>query len=293
MGKKHTLSSSYTYRIGSEYIKYLDRSNENLLRYLDDVKNIKPLTEDEEKECINQLKMGGKLAEKAKNKLIVHNQRFIIAQAKRMCPSNMDICDFISEGNRGLIESFETFDPNMGGSFLRHAASYVFKYQNTFLKNNVLIKTKNMERVTPTMTAKLTKEFIIENEREPSNSELLEKYIQYGVKVRDIRDLNKIDVESMTIDDDDENKIKRQYGTEDDFESRLHTKLVHENINNFIETKLTPNEACVIKARFGFIDGIEKDIDMIAEEIGMTPKEVKLNLKRAMRKFNNQKKLFE
>lgn len=294
MAKRHVISNTFTYKVNGDYIKFLDRSNENLLRYLSEVKDFEPLTPEEEKETIKELGMGGEATARAREKLITHNQRFVVSQAKRMCPSDMDICDFISEGNRGLIEAVDTFDPKVGASFLRHASAYIFKYQSAFLKNNVLIKTKNRERVSTTLTTKFTNEFILENQREPSVEELFQKYVEAGVKLTDKRDLIKIDVDSIVINDDNEDdKVTKQYGEVDDFDTRLNNRLIAERLRQFMKDNLTPIEKYVLESKYGFYNGIEKSIETIAVEIGLTKEEVEENIKSGLKKIKNKKHLFE
>lgn len=294
MAKRHVISNTFTYKVNGDYIKFLDRSNENLLRYLSEVRYFEPLTPEEEKEVIKDLGKGGETTAKAREKLIIHNQRFVVSQAKRMCPNEMDICDFISEGNRGLIEAVDTFDPKVGASFLRHASAYIFKYQSAFLKNNYLIKTKNRERVSTTLTTKFTNEFILENQREPSVDELFQKYVEAGVKLSDKRDLIKIDIESIiTSDDSDDDKVAKQYGEIDDFDTRLNNRLIAERLKQFMTDNLTPNEKYVLESKYGFYNGIEKSPETIAIEIGMTKEEVEANIKSGLKKIKEKKYLFE
>lgn len=290
---RHTIDNSFTYKYGNGQIRFLDTDNENLNRYLKDISKYKPLTREEQDATIEDLLKGGIIAQKAREKLVLHNQRYILATAKQLCPVEMDINDFICEGNRGLLESFETFDPKVGASFLRHAASYIMKYQLAFLKDNVLIKTKNRERVSKTKTDKLTKEFIDKNGREPNIDELLELYQDSGVKIRDRRDLTKIPIESMMdTDEDDEDKIKKQYGENDPFDERLDLSIKSENLNKFINNNLIPVERYVIKCKFGFY-GNEISNETISVVLGCPKSEVDTILKGAFEKFNRNKGRFE
>ncbi len=290
---RHKIDNSFTYKFGSTQVRFLDNDNENLNRYLKDISKYKPLSKEEQNAIIEDLSKGGITAQRARDKLVLHNQRYILASAKRLCPVEMDINDFICEGNRGLLESFETFDPKVGASFLRHAAAYIVKYQMAFLKDNVLIKTKNRERVSKTKTDKLTKEFVDKNGREPNIDELLELYQENGVKIRDRRDLAKIPIESMMdTDDDDEDNIKRQYGEIDPFDDRLNLSMISENVNSFINTCLAPMERYVVKCKYGFY-GNEVSNSTISVVLGCTKPEIDTILKGALEKLSKNKKQFE
>ncbi len=67
---------------------------------------LSPLTQEEEKECIERMKEGDL---KAKHELIEHNLRLVAHVAKKYQASDEDMEDLISIGTIGLIKAVETF----------------------------------------------------------------------------------------------------------------------------------------------------------------------------------------
>lgn len=67
---------------------------------------LSPLTQEEEKECIERMKEGDL---KAKHELIEHNLRLVAHVAKKYQANDEDMEDLISIGTIGLIKAVETF----------------------------------------------------------------------------------------------------------------------------------------------------------------------------------------
>lgn len=79
----------------------------------------RPLTAQEEKECLEQMKNGDL---KAKNRLIEHNLRLVAHIIKKYYASANDQDDLISIGTIGLIKAVNTFDRSKGIRLSSYAA---------------------------------------------------------------------------------------------------------------------------------------------------------------------------
>ncbi|MCM1289329.1 MAG: RNA polymerase sporulation sigma factor SigK [Corallococcus sp.] len=104
----------------------------------------KPLSAEEEAECIARMQKGSKTA---RDKLICHNMRLVAHIAKKYGKNDMD--DLISIGSIGLIKGVETFSPNKGTTLATYLARCIEneilmtlrankRYQNTVYLNNTL-----------------------------------------------------------------------------------------------------------------------------------------------------------
>lgn len=100
-------------------MSYIDK---HLLFYLNQINRIPLLTRDEEYKLAVRAQKGD---QKAKQRLISANLRFVVQTAKRYSNSNISILDLISEGNLGLIRAVETFDPNRGFHFISYAVHWI------------------------------------------------------------------------------------------------------------------------------------------------------------------------
>lgn len=64
-------------------------------------------------------------AEKAREQLVVHNLRLVIANAKRFVNRGVEFLDLLQEGNLGLMKASEKFDPSMGYKFSTYATWWI------------------------------------------------------------------------------------------------------------------------------------------------------------------------
>ncbi|MFI3260866.1 MAG: RNA polymerase sporulation sigma factor SigK [bacterium] len=88
-----------------------------------------PLSEDEEKKCILEMKNGSK---DARNKLIEHNLRLVAHIVKKFDSKNADVDDLISIGTIGLIKGIDTYKFDQDVKITTYAARCI---QNEILMN--------------------------------------------------------------------------------------------------------------------------------------------------------------
>ena len=79
---------------------------------------LSPLSQEEEKECLEKLKNGDV---QAKEELILHNMRLVAHVAKKYQNDEDEIEDLISIGTIGLLKAVSSFDYNFGNRFATYA----------------------------------------------------------------------------------------------------------------------------------------------------------------------------
>ena len=93
--------------------------------YMADVRRFKTLDET----AINDLtERAAKGDERAINKLVNCNLRFVVSVAKRYQGLGLDLMDLINEGNIGLYKAVTTYDPSKGAKFLPFAVHWIRAY---------------------------------------------------------------------------------------------------------------------------------------------------------------------
>ena len=90
--------------------------------YLKEINKIPLLSADEE---IKYAKAAAAGDEKAKKILIESNLRFVVNVAKKYQNKNIPIMDLISEGNIGLMNAADRFDPDKGYKFISYAVWWI------------------------------------------------------------------------------------------------------------------------------------------------------------------------
>ena len=90
--------------------------------YLDEIGAKSLLSEDEERRLAARIHAGD---ERALNKLIEANLRFVVAIARQYQNKGLPIDDLISEGNIGLMKAARKYDGERGVRFVNYAVVFV------------------------------------------------------------------------------------------------------------------------------------------------------------------------
>lgn len=101
------------------------RDDKSVQDYLADINKIPTISIEEEVELARLIQKGGKEGEKAKEKLINANLRFVVSVAKQYQGSGLPLPDLISEGNIGLVKAAEKFDDQRGFKFISYAVWWI------------------------------------------------------------------------------------------------------------------------------------------------------------------------
>jgi RNA polymerase sigma-32 factor len=69
-------------------------------------------------------------------RLIVANMRMVVALAHHYCRSDDDLGDFVQEGNRGLLQAVDKYDPTRGIKFCSYAVWWIRAYMLKLTMSN-------------------------------------------------------------------------------------------------------------------------------------------------------------
>tara|TARA_R110000868_G_scaffold115997_8_gene309372 strand:+ start:739 stop:1614 length:876 start_codon:yes stop_codon:yes gene_type:complete len=102
--------------------------------YLSDISNIDMFSSAEaEAECAFKAVNGDT---KAKQELVTRNLRFVVSVAKSYVTDGVYLEDLINEGNIGLVEAAEKFNPTMGNKFFTYAVYWIVRNIRQYVSNN-------------------------------------------------------------------------------------------------------------------------------------------------------------
>ena len=102
-----------------------NRSSEALDKYLVEIGRAPLISIDEEIELAQKIRKGGPEGERAKDKLVTANLRFVVSVAKQYQHQGLTLTDLIDEGNIGLIKAAQKFDETRGFKFISYAVWWV------------------------------------------------------------------------------------------------------------------------------------------------------------------------
>ena len=102
-----------------------NRSSEALDKYLVEIGRAPLISIDEEIELAQKIRKGGPDGERAKEKLVTANLRFVVSVAKQYQHQGLTLTDLIDEGNIGLIKAAQKFDETRGFKFISYAVWWI------------------------------------------------------------------------------------------------------------------------------------------------------------------------
>ena len=102
--------------------QFTNRENKSLDKYLNEISKVEMITPSEEVELAIRIKKGD---QRALEKLVNANLRFVVSVAKQYQNQGLTLGDLINEGNMGLIKAAQRFDETRGFKFISYAVWWI------------------------------------------------------------------------------------------------------------------------------------------------------------------------
>ena len=240
-----------------------NRSSEALDKYLVEIGRAPLITIDEEIELAQKIKKGGPEGERAKDKLVTANLRFVVSVAKQYQHQGLTLTDLIDEGNIGLIKAAQKFDETRGFKFIAEQSRIVRLPLNQVGSLNKINHEIN--------------KFEQENQRHPSVSELSEATNIDEEKIGQslMADGHHVSIDAPFQDGEDNCMLDVMPSGED---SRTDRQVDHESmaleLNSVLNKVLKDREITIIRECFG-IGCHEKGLEEIGDQLGLTRERVR------------------
>lgn len=219
--------------------------------YLEEINKI-PLLSREEEDVLARKAIAGD--EKAKEKLIVANLRFVVQVAKKYQKYGISLLDLINEGNMGLIKAAERFDPDMGFHFISYAVWWIRQAIILAINQKVSIIRLPMNRtIDLNRIEKIQKELENEMGKEPTLLQIAERL---DLPVEEVKWLKQISSDYISLDaplSGDSDNTQMSTMEDDKYESpetEAMNKALHDALNTILD-ELTESERQIIEYRFG------------------------------------------
>ena len=272
--------------------KSTERNNISVNNYLKEVNRYPMATVDEEVTLAQRIRQGGKEADKARQRLIEANLRFVISVANQYHQPNMDLSDLISEGNIGLIKAAELFDDTRGFKFISYAVWWIRQsISSTIYENGRII------RLPLNQQALLNKYFILMNktiqkeQREPTTAEFAEfaDISEYKASMLIEQNHKTLSMDAPLSEDTETSVgdlVPSRYRTDDS----LDKESLHQDIAAILNHILTAKEREIILRSFG-IGCKEEGLEEIGFSLGLSRERVRQIREKALRTIRRSQKI--
>ena len=271
-----------------------NRNSEALDKYLVEIGRAPMISIDEEIELAQIIRKGGRVGERAKNKLVEANLRFVVSVAKQYQHQGLTLTDLIDEGNIGLIKAAERFDETRGFKFISYAV-FCLKKKNL----QAIAEQSRIVRLPLNQVGSLNKvnqeinKFEQENQRRPSVQEISDRT---GVDEDKITQSIMASGHHVSIDapfgEDDDNSMADVMSSGDD--SRTDKHVDHESmaqeLKQVLSKCLKERERKIVCACFG-IDETEKGLEEIGDKMELTRERVRQIREKSITKLRESGKI--
>src|SRR2546423_5304948 len=284
------MSSFSTYLIGFIVLIFCSSPSTAFDQYLQDIQKLPLITDAEEERRLARRAQAGD--EKAAERLVTANLRFVISYVKKYQGHGLDLGELVAIGNEGLLKAVRKFDPDQGVKFISYAVWWV---RQAVLK--ALAEQTRSVRIPLNQNSQLIRmsrtETYLSQEpgREPTDNEIAKALEDTVENVRTARRMTaaelSLDAPVDRTDKDAATLGERFAGQEGgEIEQGTHGKLMREFIDRIFQKYLTPRERKILYLYYGLEEGSEAmTLEKIGALMGVTRERIRQIRERAFEKL--------
>lgn len=258
--------------------------------YLKEISHFPLLTREEEEKYAILFAAGNK---KARDVLMKHNLRLVVAIAKKYMGRGLPLLDLIQEGNIGLMKAIEKYDVNKGFKFSTYATWWI----KQAISRAIMEQSRNIRIPVHIISLisnihKVEKEYQQVYNKKPSISEI-SKIL--NVEINKIKAAYKWETDTasldVTIGDDEDATIGafvEDESAQADFDN-VEDNDKSEAIKAILGT-LSDRERSVIELRFGLSGGRAKTLEEVGVVFGVTKERIRQIENSALKKLRNPRR---
>ena len=261
------------------------RNDDNVLSiYLKEINKIPLLSYEEETELALKAQKGDVAA---KNKIVNANLRFVVNVAKKYQNHGLDFTDLISEGNIGLLTAIDKFDVSKGYHFISYAVWWI---RQSILKA-ICEKSRAirlpLNRANELVQIEHARKAVGGNKTEQQEFEEVAKML--NMDASHVREMVNISREMVSLDaeinNSESDSAKVQDFQEDTLYGRPDDSVMEDAMKNDIDKvldTLRPNEAKVIRLRYGLNGAKPMSLKEVGDECDLTKERIRQIEKHAL-----------
>ncbi len=267
-----------------------NRESKSLDKYLQDISKIDLITAEEEVELAQKINKGD---QRALEKLVNANLRFVVSVAKQYQNQGLTLPDLINEGNFGLVKAAQRFDETRGFKFISYAVWWIRQSILQALAEQSRVVRLPLNKIGS--INKINKSFSYleqAHERPPSAEEIAE---ELGLSVSEVKQSLKnagkhISMDAPFAEGDDSNLYEVISASETPMpDTELVKESIREEIGRVLDT-LSEREADVVKLYYGIGQSSTMTLDEIGNTFDLTRERVRQIREKAIRKLRKSAK---
>lgn len=161
-----------------------------------------PFTPEEEVKAFERLYAGD---DKALDEIVARNQRWVYSVAKEFARDEIEVMDYVQEGNIGLLKAIEKYDLSKGLKFITYAVWYMRREMNAHMNTGRDLITKSNNAKYSKKLERIKNEFFVQHGYKATFDDIKEIFEEkYNIVVNDERDLYDLDISSINenVNDD-------------------------------------------------------------------------------------------
>jgi RNA polymerase primary sigma factor len=259
---------------GKEHTMRKDDLNKSLIdTYLHEIERVPVMSREDEVRCAKRAEAGD---EKAREKLVLANLRFVVSIAVRYQNLGLPLLDLINEGNIGLMKAAEKFDWRRDVKFISYARWWIRHY---ILR--ALFEQRNVIKLPFKYAAQLS-----------TYNEDNHQSLPAVRKLKRLTRPSSLDV-NLSVEEDSEKVVDMLEDTKDlPVEENLLRTHLKEKINQCLD-KLKPIERSVINWHFGLNGERSMTLREIGERFNLTKERIRQIEKAGLEKVRYPMEQFE
>lgn len=224
----------------------------------------------------------------AKNKMMELNLRLVIPTAKRFQRPGMELMDLIEEGNLGLLQAIEKFEPQKGYRFSTYAVYWIEQYIRKYIEEQSgSIKIPSHAWGNLKKWFKAWNNLKEANGRDPSLGEMAAELNLTARQVKAIMDTLSAatGVDSLTSLVGEEDELTLEDMISDDGKGNPHDVFLRSENAGVLQRSLldlNDRDREILTMRFGLLDNEPKTLGEVAEKLGLSRERVRQIEERAV-----------
>src|SRR6056297_3049533 len=254
-----------------------NRDEFSIDKYLVEISKEDLLTPEQEVELARRIKNND---QKALEKLIRGNLRFVVSVAKKYQYGGLSLLDLINEGNLGLIKAAQKFDETKGFKFISYAVWWIRQSIIQALSEQTRIVRLPLNRLSSINKIKKAIPYLEQDfQREPTNTEIAGFLDLSDEEVEIANKIKKRQVsfdKPLALDGDNDFNLYDVVQTDDlpTPDNGLMEDSVKINVKRAMQ-KLSEREATILKMSFGLYNSPVYSLNDIAMKYDMSSERVR------------------